>query len=346
MKNFPRLCTFSMLLAALSMGWLATAQPAPQASNNSPQLLVVNQGDYTLSIVNPATGAIAGSVPTGNAHWHGHEVAVSPDGRTAWVPIYGNAGVGKPGSNGRTIVVIDVATRRITGHIDMLRGVRPHCPVYDSKRNLLYITTELNDSVSILDPKTGKILGSIPTGQPESHMFVLSHDGKRGYTANVGPGTVSVLDMEQRKTLAVLHVAPKTQRISISADDRLVFTSDQSKPELVVIDTRKKTVKTRVPMPSTGYGSAATPNGHWLLVALPHTNQVAVVDVQRLMTVRSIPVCVDPQEILMQPGNADVAYVSCMQAGVVGVLNLRNWTMQRTLHAGREPDGLGWAQAQ
>ena len=72
---------------------------------------------------------------------------------------------------------------------------------YDSHSGLLYITTELAQSISIVDPKTLKIVGTVPTGQPESHMLALSHDGKRGYTANVGPGTVSVLDMQARKTL-------------------------------------------------------------------------------------------------------------------------------------------------
>ncbi len=63
------------------------------------------------------------------------------------------------------------------------------------------MTTELDQSVTIIDPKTLKIVGSIPTGQPESHMLTISHDGLRGYTANVGPGTVSVLDIKARKTL-------------------------------------------------------------------------------------------------------------------------------------------------
>jgi YVTN family beta-propeller protein len=51
---------------------------------------------------------------------------------------------------------------------------------------MLYVTTELDHSITIIDPKTLKIVGSIPTGQPESHMFAISHDGLRGYTANVG----------------------------------------------------------------------------------------------------------------------------------------------------------------
>ena len=53
---------------------------------------------------------------------------------------------------------------------------------------MLYVTTELDKTVSIIDPKTLKIVGSVPTGQEQSHMLVLSRDGSRGYTANVGPG--------------------------------------------------------------------------------------------------------------------------------------------------------------
>ena len=60
---------------------------------------------------------------------------------------------------------------------------------------MLYVTTELDKAVTVIDPKTLKIVGQIPTGQEQSHMLVLTHDGKHGYTANVGPGTVSVLDM-------------------------------------------------------------------------------------------------------------------------------------------------------
>ena len=56
-------------------------------------------------------------------------------------------------------------------------------------------------------------------------MLAITHDGRRGYTANVGPGTVSVLDLEARKTLAVIPISGQTQRISLSADDRMAFTS-------------------------------------------------------------------------------------------------------------------------
>src|SRR5207245_6481338 len=129
----------------------------------------------------------------------GHEVAASPDGKLAYVPIYGNSGVGKPGTDGSNMVVIDIAARKVVGNVDFGHGVRPHCAVFGPKDGLLYVTTELDKTITIIDPKTLKIVGTIATGQPESHMLAIAPDGGRGYTANVGPGTVSIVALQPRK---------------------------------------------------------------------------------------------------------------------------------------------------
>jgi DNA-binding beta-propeller fold protein YncE len=306
-------------------------------------LLVVNQGDTSLSIVDPASENQIAVIAEGTSGVHGHEIATSGDGRTAWLPIYGSSGVGKPGIDGYQLLFIDLPSRKIVGDLDFGHGIRPHQPVLDPARNVLYVTTELDHSVTIIDPKTRTILGSVPTGQPESHMLVLSHDGRRGYTANVGPGTVSVLDMIGRKTVAVIPVSKEVQRISISNDDRWVFTSDQAKPQLAVIDTATNKVKSWVPLPGTGYGAAPTPDGHFLLVAVPPTNQVAVVDLAKMQVVRKIDVPAAPQEILIRP-DGKIAYASCNTSGKVAAIDLSQWKVQKLIAAGKFADGLAWAK--
>jgi DNA-binding beta-propeller fold protein YncE len=96
----------------------------------------------------------------------------------------------------------------------------------------------------VIDPRTLKVVETIPTGQPESHMLALTRDGRRGFTSNVGPGTISVLDLEARKVLAVIAVSKTAQRIALSVDDRWVFTSDQTRPRLAVIDTKTYGIST------------------------------------------------------------------------------------------------------
>ncbi len=303
-------------------------------------LLVAEKGTQSLAIVDPASGRVIASVPEGGET--GHEVAASPDGRFAYVPIYGNAGVGLPGTDGRELVVIDIAAHKVANTLDFGHGVRPHCPVFGPKDGLLYVTTELDKTVSVIDPQTLKVVASIPTGQAESHMLALSHDGRRGYTANVGPGTVSVLDLAARKTIAVIPISRQTQRISISMDDRRVFTADQTQPQLAVIDTATNQLGRAIALPSLGYGSAPTPDGRWLLVALPDTDQVAVVDLAASKTTRTIDVCKAPQEVLVRP-DGKVAYVSCAASHQIGEIDLGKWQVTRRFETGKGTDGLAWA---
>src|SRR5436309_11705660 len=108
----------------------------------------------------------------------------SKDGRFAYVPIYGNSGVGRPGTDGSTIDVIDLQTRKLSATIDLGKPLRPHRAEFGPD-GLLYVTAELANAVDVIDPSTRKVLAEIPTGEPQSHMLVLTSDGRRAYTANV-----------------------------------------------------------------------------------------------------------------------------------------------------------------
>jgi DNA-binding beta-propeller fold protein YncE len=238
-----------------------------------------------------------------------------------------------------------IPAHRVEGRLDFGHGVRPHCIVMNPRDGLLYVTTEIDRAVTIVNPKTFKIVGSIPTGQEQSHMLVLSHDGRFGYTANVGPGTVSVLDLKARKLLRVIKVSGEVQRISITPDDRTVFTADQTTPKLAAIDTTTNSVKTWVSLPAVAYGTASTQDGRWLLVSLPKSSGVAVVDLHTLQVVRTIAVPQGPHTVLMVPDNL-TAYVACMKSGYVAMINLSDWSVRGLIRVGNGADGIGWASSQ
>jgi YVTN family beta-propeller protein len=330
----------NFLPLTLIFAGLLTAAVAAPSSQSKGLLLVANKGDQTLGLIDPTAGRQIAEVAEGGVT--GHEVAASPDGKRAFVPIYGNSGVGRPGTDGSTLAVIDLDERKVIHTIDFGHGVRPHCPVFGPNDGLLYVTTELDKSVTIIDPLTLKIVGNIPTGQAESHMLAISTDGRYGYTANVGPGTVSVLDLAARKTVTVIPVAGHVQRVSITPDNRWAFTSDDEKPRLAVIDTTTNKVDRWIALPSTGYGTASTPDGKWLLVALPETNAVAVVNLATMQVVKSISVLPSPQEVVIRP-DGQVAYVSCDHSHQVAAIEINNWTV-KLIDAGSGADGLAWAK--
>lgn len=59
-----------------------------------------------ISPVDPALATIAVGVKA-------HELPVSPNGRLAYVPIYGNSGVGRPGADVGTIDIINLRQRKL-----------------------------------------------------------------------------------------------------------------------------------------------------------------------------------------------------------------------------------------
>src|SRR5256714_1176893 len=331
------------LIAFSLLGMLGAVEvlAAAEATGARGLLLVANKGDQTLGIIDPVTARQIATVPEDGVT--GHEVVASSDGKRAFVPIYGDSGVGKPGTDGRLIRVIDLTKRQIVGTIDLGKGMRPHCAVLGPKNHLIYVTTELDDSITVIDPNSLKVLYTIPTGASESHMLAISSDGRKGYTANVGPGTVSVLDLENKKVDASIKISGNTQRISISPDDRWVFTADQTKPQLAVIDTAKNQVAHWILLPGSGYGTAPTPDGRWLIVAVPPVNKVAFLDLNKMEVTGTVDVPKAPQEVLVRPDGAE-AYVSCDASRKVAVIDLKDQTVSRLIDAGPVVDGLAWAK--
>lgn len=338
-RSMTRIHAAALAIAFTLSSSSSWSEPPKEESGT---LLVANKGDHTLGIIDPVANKQTAVVPENGVT--GHEVIASSDGKTAYVPIYGNSGVGKPGTDGQNVIAIDIASQKIVGNLDFGHGIRPHCPLIGPKDGLLYVTTELEKSITIIDPKTFKAVGSIPTGQVESHMLILSHDGRRGYTANVGPGTVSVLDIKARKVLKVIPISATTQRIAISPDDKMVFTSDQIKPRLAVIHTATNTVDNWVELPGAGYGAWPTPDGKWLVVAVPSANKVAVVDLKTLKVAHTVDVPTAPQEVVVRP-DGKIAYVSCDSSGKVAAIRTSDWQVDRLIDAGKGADGLAWAAA-
>src|SRR5579864_9675059 len=98
--------------------------PSGVSGDPSPDnlLFVANQMEHSVLLVDPMSKQVLSTV---GVDINGHEVAVAPDGRFGYVPIYGNTWVGKPGSNGSTIHVVDLRGGRTVAVIDLGKEVRP-----------------------------------------------------------------------------------------------------------------------------------------------------------------------------------------------------------------------------
>src|SRR5258707_117208 len=98
-------------LAAFATLAFCLSHHSATAADAKGWLLVTNKGDQTLSMVDPATNQQVATIPEGGNT--GHELAASPDGKRAFVPIYSDVGVGKAGSDGQLVRVMDLDKRAV-----------------------------------------------------------------------------------------------------------------------------------------------------------------------------------------------------------------------------------------
>ena len=301
------------------------------------KLLVANQGDHTMLVIDTASRKTLATV---GVDINGHEVVASPDGKFAYVPIYGNSGIGRPGTDGSTVEVIDIAAGRALHIIDLGKPLRPHCAKFGPD-GLLYVSAELANALDVIDPKTRNVLAEVPTGSKDSHMFVITPDGARAYTANVFAGSVSALDLRKRTAITVIPVADEVQRISITPDGGRVLTHDQKKPRIAVIDTSKNAVAAWWEVPSVVYSSAVSPDGRWL-IANALAGKIFVLDTATGKLAHSYDIPAASGEAIVSPDGAK-AYVSCPAAGTIEVLDLATWQLEKPLVLTKGADGLAFA---
>jgi len=328
------------------------------------RLLVVEKADRSVGVVDLDSGRRIGGVRASG--FTPHEVVATADGKRAFLPVYGDANVGQPGTDGSTVDVVDLRElddRKVKDDkgqhvtIDLGEPARPH-DVALGVEGRIYVTTESLRAVTILDPETLDVVQSVPTGHDQSHMVALSSDGRFAYTANVEPGSVSVLDLGAGTLAGTVEFGTRINRISISPDDSVVYVADQESPRLGLLDTADWSIRW-MPLPAIGYGTAPTPDGTRLLIGFRPTAQVGILDLATGELLHLLDVPPTPQRIVIPPPRTseedrertaaderpdDYAYVSCDQSDLVVEIDIPAGEVRREIGVGGSPDGLAWSR--
>lgn len=306
---------------------------------NDGRLLVVCKGDRTLEVIDLETAVNLGSVVASGST--PHEVVATDDGRSAFLPVYSDAGVGSPGTDGRRVDVVDLSQLQRVDEIGLPFASRPHQASLLASGDLV-VSTEIDESVTVIDRRSFRVIARIPTGQAESHTFAISADGRRLVTANVGPGSVSVIDIASRTLLGVVQIAERVNRICLDPSGGLAYTADQDSPRLAVIDTERIERVAWMELPSVGFGTAVTADGSLIVVALRAASEIAVIDRRSGALMHRVATPDHPQAIVLHPDGVR-AYSACDDDDCVVEVDIRSGRLLRRMGTGRKPDGIAFA---
>ncbi len=310
--------------------------PSAAAGVGREWLLVLNKGENTLAFIDPASMKVAARVAVGEGP---HEVAVSRDGRTAYVSNYGAQ---KPGNS---ISVIDVAARKEVRRVDLGPLLRPHGIV--EREGKIYFTAELNRAVVRYDPQADKVDWIMGTGQRIGHMLVFHPQKKIIYTANILSDTVSVLELDQPEQpgppprLTHVAVGRQPEGIDVSPDGAELWVGANQDGTISIIDTATNKVKETVKLGGPPIRVKFTPDGRRVLVTDPQAGQLVVIDAATRKELKRFDIGQAAVGVLVAPEGRR-AYVATMAAGKVFAVNLEDLTLSAGVETGQGPDGLGW----
>src|ERR1700733_3300964 len=85
-------------------------------------------------------------------------------------------------------------------------------------------TNSAGDDVSIIDPVTNKVVGTIH-GIEVNHGAAVAPDGTRYYISNEGEKTLDVVDQKTLKVTRSIPLSGHPNNIAISKDGRRVYVS-------------------------------------------------------------------------------------------------------------------------
>jgi len=322
------------LLVTIAAALLAppgTPPTAPVAPGGT--LLIGNKGENTISFIDLATGRELGRSPTGPMP---HEIAVSPDGRQAAVVAYG----------GRTIDIFDIAARTRKQEIDLSPNAGPHGIIWLADGRIL-ATTERSQSLTIVDPRGERpAVSAISTGQQGTHMVVVSPDARRAYTANIGSGTVSVLDLAAGTKLRDVEVGGTPEGIALSTDGKTLWVGDNDGARVIAFDTDRFELLAELPTGPVPIRVAASPDGRWIVTSNAGAGTLTVIDARSRTVARTIPVsgtAAAAQVTILFSADGSRLYAAETERNQVAEIDIASGQVLRRLHGGRQGDGLAIA---
>lgn len=324
----PRIASLlpGLLVFLLGLGSVGH-DPAP----DDPLLLVANKNGHSLYFVNPTSGQITDSVPTGK---NPHEVAAAPDAERAYVANYA----------GGTISVVDVATRTVVEQWPLEGYSHLHGIQVGPDEERVYVTAEDQQAVLEIDASSGMVQRVFETGKEVTHMLALTPEASTLYATSIGSGTASKIDLETGRAVAHAETGNGAEGVALTPDGEEVWVTNRADDTVSILDASTATVVDSLSVEGFPIRVAVSPGGRRAVVSCPRAGDIALFDANERRLVTRLDVGEMPIGVVIP--NESRAFVANAGAGTVSVVDLNTQTVVDTIPAGYGPDGMAYIPAE
>lgn len=312
---------FVLLLSVVVPGYAGTV------------LIAVNQEDRVM-LVDDRDHKLLASVAVGAGP---HEIAVSPDGRRAYVA---NSGRG-PDKPGHTITVIDVRKRRAAATWN-LGEHSAHDVAVSSDGKLVWAACAGTQAVLEIDARSGRILRTFKTGREGGWMVTASPDDRNVYVAHLdGAGGITRIDRASG-TASHIPTAEGEMGFAFTPDGRSLWAANYKDHQVreITVDRAGSAFPSGAKTPLR---VRFAPDGRRAVITHAEPAELTVFDVGSRKIVGRVALPGRPKIVALDTKGVR-AFISHPSNDSVSVVDLETFQVVGSIKTGKQPDGVASAR--
>ncbi len=239
-----------------------------------------------------------------------------------------------PDSVSNTVHVIDPKTYAVIDHYPV--GREPHhvTPSWDMTK--LYVLNTNSDSLAIIDPRTGKVAGTVSV--PDPYNLYFTPDGKY---AIVVAERFKRLDFRDPVTWQLQGSVPipyaGVDHLDFSADGRYLLASCEYSGWVVKVDIPTLKVTGELHVGGLPIDVRLSPDGAVFYVANQGRHGVSIVDPEAMKEIAFLPTGRGAHGLYVSRDTRSL-YVTNRRAGTISVIDFATRTVVKTWEIGGTPD--------
>ena len=183
----------------------------------------------------------------------------------------------------------------------------------------LFVTNEVDDTVTVLNGETYKVIATIPTDQ-RPRGIVATPDHKYVLVCDGDSGNIDVIDTQTLKVVRRIKTGPDPETLAMSPSGDKVYVSNENNALVTVINFATGKWIRQIPVGIEPEGLAVSRHGRTVVVVSETTSMAHFIDTRSWKVVANVLVDTRPRIAQYTP-DEQLLWVSSEVGGTVSVIN-------------------------
>ncbi|WP_281663739.1 MULTISPECIES: YVTN family beta-propeller repeat protein [Paraburkholderia] len=315
-SRYGQTSVFTLLLAA---ALLATGARA----NN---VIVLNSGEATLSLIDDSTHQVVSTLPTGEEP---HHLMATP----------GNESLIVANSVSNSLMFLDPTSGKTQRLID---GIADPYQIGFSPDRKWFVSTGLRlDRLDIYryDGSNLTLAKRLPLATMPSHI-AFTRDSRTAFISLQVSGEIAAIDLPTQNVRWKMKVGKVPAGLWMTPGDRYILVGMTGADYVAVVDWREQKIVKTIPTGKGAHNFRSLVDGKHVAVTNRVANTISIIDEDALTNVGEINGLLSGPDDMELSADRRYLWVTFRFARQVGIIDLSNRRLIQTIAVGRSPHGI------